>query len=496
MRPYKTFSLPLAKIAQISGALASSLSDMTDIAITGISHSDVQIQPGDLFVAVSGAKHHGAKFSENAKAKGAVAALTDAEGAKMISGIPVLIVNNPRAIAGEIAALLYNDPMRELGSIAITGTNGKTTVTTLLYQIMTAANRECGLIGTIETRVGNEIITSERTTPEATELQAMAAVMKERHIRHLVMEASSHAMTMHRIAGAHFAIVGFTNLTQDHLDFHGDMESYFAAKASLFKFTFADLACINVDDIYGARLAASVEIPVITLSRKDKTAEWHFVVINNFTGGTDLKIRGKGGIMIETTTSLRGGYNMDNLLMAIAIAYESGVDPIDIAAIVPRILGAAGRFEEVKLGQKFTALVDYAHTPDALDNVLNTIREFTSGKIIAVLGCGGDRDSGKRPAMGAGLAALSDIAVFTSDNPRSEDPTKILNEMVGNLVISPPSRVIVDRAKAIAYAVSLASAGDTVAILGKGHELGQEISGENLDFDDRIILASAIEAKI
>ena len=199
--------------------------------------------------------------------------------------------------------------------------------------------------------------------------------------------------------------------------------------------------------------------------------------------------------MIETATTLRGGYNFDNLLMAIAIAVESGVDPIDIAAIVPRISGAAGRLEEVSVGQNFNAYVDYAHTPDAVSNVLKSIREFTSGKVIAVLGCGGDRDASKRPLMGKALIESADIAIFTSDNPRSEDPSEILREMVVGLTLSDPSQTISDRASAIAHAVSIAEPGDTVAILGKGHELGQEIKGQLFEFDDRLVLAQAIEAK-
>ena len=208
-----------------------------------------------------------------------------------------------------------------------------------------------------------------------------------------------------------------------------------------------------------------------------------------------LKIRGAGGILIETTTTLRGGYNFDNLLMAIAIAVESGIDPVDIAAIVPKISGAAGRLEEVAVGQNFNAFVDYAHTPDAVSNVLKSVREFTSGRVIAVLGCGGDRDATKRPLMGRALLDNADVAIFTSDNPRSEEPAAILDAMVDGLTIAKPSQVIIDRASAIEYATSLASSGDTVIILGKGHELGQEINGQVMDFDDHLILAQKIEAK-
>jgi UDP-N-acetylmuramoyl-L-alanyl-D-glutamate--2,6-diaminopimelate ligase len=496
MRPFADFSLSLVKISNsISATSSTSEGDLAKVLVTGITHIDSDVQPGDLFIALPGAKRHGAEFAANAVKQGAVAVVTDVAGAKLIKGIPVLIVANPRLIAGRVAALFYGEPMRDLSAVAITGTNGKTTVSTLLYQIFEAAHRDCGLIGTVETRIGNEVLVSKRTTPEATDLQALAAVMKERHMRHLVIEASSHAMTLHRLEGAHFAIAAFTNLTQDHLDFHGDMESYFLAKASLFNFSYADMACINIDDAYGARLATSTELPVLSISRSNPKATWHFIEIDSQSKRVQLKIRGAGGILIETSTSLRGGYNFDNLLMAIAIAVELGVDPIDIASIVPNITGAAGRLEEITIGQDFTALVDYAHTPDAVSNVLTSIREFTTGKVIAVLGCGGDRDPMKRPLMGQALSAHSDIAVFTSDNPRTENPDDILQAMTAGIDIAQPSQRIRDRAEAISYAVSLAAAGDTVAVLGKGHELGQEIDGQTLDFDDRVILAKAIEAK-
>lgn len=496
MRPFNEFSLSLSKIASHIGAAKLDNDDeFSKIVITGITHIDLEVQPGDLFIALPGAKRHGAEFAANAKKRGAVAVVTDLAGVNLINDIPVLVVDNPRLVAGRIAALFYGEPMRDLTAVAITGTNGKTTVSTLLYQIFGAARRDCGLIGTVETRIGSEVVASKRTTPEATDLQALAAVMKERHMRHLVIEASSHAMSMHRLEGAHFAIAAFTNLTQDHLDFHGNMENYFAAKSSLFQYEFADLAVINIDGIYGSKLAASTELPVISISRSNPNSVWHFVEIDSQSKRVHLKIRGTGGILIETSTLLRGGYNYDNLLMAIAIAVELGVDPIDIAAIVPNLSGAAGRLEEISLGQAFTALVDYAHTPDAVSNVLASIREFTKGKVIAVLGCGGDRDPGKRPLMGMALKSGADVAIFTSDNPRSEDPDLILQAMCAGVEVVNPSQTIADRAEAISYAVSIAKAGDTVAILGKGHEKGQEIKGETFDFDDRTYLAQAIEAK-
>jgi UDP-N-acetylmuramoyl-L-alanyl-D-glutamate--2,6-diaminopimelate ligase len=383
--------------------------------------------------------------------------------------------------------------MQEMVSIGITGTNGKTTVSTLLYKLFQEAGRDSGLIGTVETRIGRDRVASDRTTPEADALQTLAATMSERHLRHLVMEVSSHAMVMQRMIGSRFAMVGFTNLSQDHLDFHHDMESYYKAKAGLFTLEYADQAFINIDSDFGLRLFNECGIPATSLSRNNPKASWHFTSITATSGGTSFTARGVGGVLIESSTPLHGYFNLDNILLVLAIAIECGIDPLDCAAIIPRLHGAPGRMESIDRGQDFTALVDYAHTPDAVHNVIATATKFTSGKVIAVLGCGGDRDSSKRPLMGSALLQESGIAIFTSDNPRSEDPQKILDDMTKHLQISTPSQVIVDRREAIAYAVSLCQPGDTLIVLGKGHENGQEINGQKLDFDDRLVLAEIIE---
>jgi UDP-N-acetylmuramoyl-L-alanyl-D-glutamate--2,6-diaminopimelate ligase len=379
-------------------------------------------------------------------------------------------------------------------SVGVTGTNGKTTVTTLLYQIAMAASRQSGLIGTVETRIGDEVIESLRTTPEAPELQSLVAVMRERHMRSVFMEVSSHAVSLNRIGGSHFDIAAFTNLSQDHLDFHADMDSYFAAKAALFTHKYADTAYINIDSSWAQKLLDIQELPVVRISRHAKSADWYFEGIENGLRSTSIAIRGTGGILIETSTKLVGDFNLDNLLMAIAISVASGIDPIDIAAITPSLTGAEGRLEKVDLGQSFSALVDYAHSPDSVTSVLETLRKSTAGKVIAVLGCGGDRDRSKRPLMGAALLAGSDLAVFTSDNPRSEDPAQIINEMVSGLTLSTMSVIEIDRKRAIEIAVAAAEPGDVVVILGKGHESGQEIAGVKHNFDDRLVLAAAIEA--
>ena len=484
----------MAALCAIIGAECDS-DLLKEIEVTGIAQSSNSVIPGDLFVALPGEKFHGAEFAFDAIKKGAVAVLTDIAGASKIEGVPILISANPRRAAGIASAWFYSEPMRDLYSVGVTGTNGKTTVTTILHQILMAAGRESGLIGTVETRIGVEALSSKRTTPESSDLQALSAVMRERHMRNLVMEVSSHAITLERIRGSHFAVVGFTNLSQDHLDFHADMEDYFQAKAKLFTFEYADLAVINIDDMYGKRLFEQTELPVVTLSRLDKKATWHYASITSDYVGASLAIRGSGGILIEAKTQLHGGYNYDNLLMAVAIATESGIDPIDIAAILPTLTGAVGRLEAIRLGQNFTALVDYAHSPDAVTRVLETAAQISDGRVIAVLGCGGDRDKTKRTLMGQALHDGADIAFYTSDNPRSEKPDDILLQMVLDIDVVAPSEVIVDRAQAIKAAVNLAQAGDVVMVLGKGHEKGQEINGTIYEFDDRIELAKAIEDK-
>ena len=492
-RPLANCSKPLSAVLSVVGAQCAEITE--SVNVTGISQSSNEISTGDLFIALPGEKFHGAQFAADAVEQGAVAVLTDLAGAAMVTGVPVLVVENPRRAAGVISAWFYEEPMRDLYSVGVTGTNGKTTVTTLLHQIMQAAGRESGLIGTVETRIGSEVLLSKRTTPESAELQGLIATMRERHMRNLVMEVSSHAITLERIRGSHFAVVGFTNLSQDHLDFHKSMEEYFLAKAKLFTFEYADLAVINIDDVYGARLAAMTELPVMSLSRTNTKATWHFASITRDYVGAAIAIRGSGGILIEGKTILQGGFNYDNLLMAVAIATESGIDPIDIAAILPQLTGAVGRLEAVRLGQNFTALVDYAHSPDAVARVLETAHEITTGSVIAVLGCGGDRDASKRSLMGLALRDGADIAIYTSDNPRSEKPEDILVQMVLDIDVQEPNEVITDRKAAIRAAVNHAVAGDVVIVLGKGHEKGQEISGVIYPFDDRIELARAIEDK-
>jgi UDP-N-acetylmuramoyl-L-alanyl-D-glutamate--2,6-diaminopimelate ligase len=496
IRPLTQSQRSLSSILSIVSARTElTPSDLEKIAVTGISSSSNEVEAGDLFCAFAGANVHGASFAKQAMNLGAVAILTDEDGAKLIKELPVLVVSNVRKSAAILSSWFYEEPMRDLFSIGITGTNGKTTASTLCHQILQSAGQETGLIGTVETRIGIEVISSTRTTPESAELQSLVATMRERHCRNLVMEVSSHAITLERVRGSYFRAVGFTNLSQDHLDFHGSMEEYFAAKSKLFTFEYADQAFINVDDSYGQILADSTELPVQTISRFNKEATWHYIRIEEGNQYRDIAIRGIGGVLIESRTKLMGGFNFDNLLMAVAMCVESGIDSTAIATLIPHLTGPVGRLEPVSLGQNFTALVDYAHSPDAVARVLAAVRELTKKRVIAVLGCGGDRDSSKRNIMGQELLSRSDVSIFTSDNPRSENPQVILEQMTQGLSLSEPSAIVADRADAITLAVNLAQPGDVVIVLGKGHERGQEVNGVVHPFDDRLVLAHAIEAK-
>ena len=319
------------------------------------------------------------------------------------------------------------------------------------------------------------------------------------------MEVSSHALIQNRVEGVRFSAVGFTNLSQDHLDFHGTMENYYLAKKSLFDSRYSDHAFVNIDNEFGARLAEENTIATSTLSKTNKKATWHFETLELENSGYRAAIRGEGGVLIEGLIPLIGEYNLDNALLAVAIAMQSGVDPLVIGNSLQHLVGAPGRLEKVDLGQDFSALVDYAHTPDAVEKVLSTLKagqrvlaskhHSSNSKLIGVLGCGGDRDNTKRPLMGRALFYGTDIAIYTSDNPRSEDPNAILREMTASTQLREFDRVIEDRASAIEYAVSIAAPGDVVVVLGKGHETGQEVQGVIHPFSDQLELRRLIEAK-
>ena len=489
IRPVSDYTKSVAELSRFIGVQTD-----FDLQFTGITADSKSVVPGDLFIALPGTKVHGASYIDDVVASGAVVVLTDDQGSNLInSKLPVIRLADPRRQLGDICSWFYNSPSSALKIAGVTGTNGKTTTTTILNQILNFAGKSTGLIGTIGIEIGPEKIAANFTTPEASELQSIFAVMQERHISQVAMEVSSHALEARRVSGTRFALVGFTNLTQDHLDFHGDMNSYFAAKSKLFTPEFSELGLINIDDHFGKELFNNSQIPVISLARENRSAQWHYERAEIKTRGYSVTIRGTGGILIEGEINLIGDHNLDNVLMAVAIASEFEVDPIVIGNSLKYLQGATGRLESIDIGQKFLALVDYAHTPDAVTRTLATLRSSVAGRIIGVLGCGGDRDKTKRPIMGRELLNGSDFAIFTSDNPRSEDPEDILKEMTNELTLGENSAVVVDRREAIALAVASALPGDCVVVLGKGHEVGQEIAGKKFAFDDRIELARAIE---
>lgn len=461
----------------------------TDVEITGVSINAAEVKSGDLFIALPGAKTHGMNFIDQAISNGAIAVLSDR---KLDCSIPVFIDQSPRNLVGPISNWLYSKPFSKLVAVGVTGTNGKTTTTNLVKQFWDLNGINSGLIGTLGVEIGSEKIAGVRTTPEADELQALAAVMVERGSTHLAMEVSSIAIDQSRVSGAEYKVVAFSNLTQDHLDYHKSMEQYFNAKAKLFTSEYAQAAVINIDDSYGKRLYEISKITNKTVSRKDANADWHFSKIESLNDGYNVEISEKNGELISGNFNLIGEHNLDNLLLAIASVSICGLTNAQISNSLSKLKSVPGRLEIISGGQSFSAVVDYAHTPDAVSRVLKSARSFTSGRVIGVLGCGGDRDKSKRAPMGQALFAGSDLAIFTSDNPRNEKTEDILKEMTDGIDLAEKGFILVDRKDAIDFAVKMAKPGDCIMLMGKGHESGQEVNGVITPFDDRIELLNSI----
>ena len=481
--------IPESSFAKSLREFDSSIFDQ-QVVMSGVSINAQKVLPGDLFIAFAGAKTHGISYLEQAISNGAVAVLSD----KKIEGsIPSFIHPKPREIVGAISAWLYGHPFESMKAIGITGTNGKKTTANLVKQIWQLNSITSGLIGTLGIEIADEKLESARTTPEADDLQAVAAAMVEHGCKNLVMEVSSHAIDQGRIKGAKYEVVAFSNLTQDHLDYHLNMENYFQAKANLFTSEYAKVAVINVDDSYGKKLSQQVKIPVATVSRKDTNADLFLAKAEINNGTYQVEIKSKTGEILSENFALLGDYNLDNLLLAVAIVNSAGLSLDKIAPTISKLKSVPGRLESINTGQKFTALVDYAHTPDAVERVIATVKSATKGKIIGVLGCGGDRDASKRLLMGHALFNGCDLAVFTSDNPRSESAETILKEMTKGLDLGNKGFIEIDRKSAIDLAVKNAQSGDVVLLMGKGHESGQEVNAVVTPFDDRVELAESIK---
>ena len=461
----------------------------TNVEISGVSINAAKVKSGDLFIALPGAKTHGMNFIDQAISNGAVAVLSDR---KIDCSIPVFVDQFPRNLVGAISNWLYNNPFSQLVAVGITGTNGKTTTSNLVKQLWDLNNINSGLIGTLGVEIGMEKIDGVRTTPEADELQALAALMVERGNTHLAMEVSSIAIDQGRVNGAKYKVVAFSNLTQDHLDYHKSMDEYFNAKAKLFTSEYAQTAVINIDDPYGQKLNKISKITNKTVSRNNVGADWYYSKIESHSHGYKIEISDKNGQIISGNFPLIGEHNLDNLLLAIASVSICGLTNDQISKSLSKLKSVPGRLEIISAGQSFAAVVDYAHTPDAVSRVLKSVRSFTSGRVIGVLGCGGDRDKSKRSPMGQALYSGSDLAIFTSDNPRSEKAEDILKEMTEGMNLAEKGFVLIDRKDAINFAVKMAKSGDCILLLGKGHESGQEINGVVTPFDDRIELLNSI----
>ena len=520
LRPSHPVGQALGPLAEQVHAVTAQGVAVPDIRITGVTLRGQDAEAGDLFAALPGSSSHGGRYVDEAVRRGAVAVLTDAAGLEHWghapasgryphplagdgpdSPVPVLIHPDPRSVLGELAATVYGHPSEALRVIGVTGTSGKTTTTYLMEAGLRAADRVAGLIGTVGIRIDGRDVPSALTTPEAPELQALLAVMVERGVDTVVMEVSSHALTLGRVDGVNFAVGGFTNLSRDHLDFHPSMQDYFEAKARLFdphSPTHAAISVVCIDDDAGRAMAARAYHPV-SVSAIGRDADWRVEDVRTVgRGAQEFLAVDPAGVHHGLRIGLPGRYNVANCLLAVALLDSVGVSP-EQAAPGLRTAAVPGRLESIDRGQGFLALVDYAHKPGALRAVLETLREQSPGRLAVVFGAGGNRDPGKREPMGRVAGELADLVVITDDNPRDEDPAAIRAAiMAGATAAAGDATQVVevgDRREAIDYAVGWARPGDVVLIAGKGHEAGQTSHGQTRPFDDRDELAAALEAR-
>ena len=464
--------------------LGEVMGDGPEVEILHLAHDTREVREGSLFFCVSGFTRDGHDLASEAIARGAVALVVERE---LGSAVPEVIVSSVREAMAPAAARFHGDPTARLPVVGITGTNGKTTTAFLIRGMLEAVGRQTGLLGTVTSWVGGEQRATVRTTPEALELQATFAQMLTGGDQACAMEVSSHALALHRADAIHWAVAVFTNLTQDHLDFHADMDEYFAAKRRLFE-AGAETLVVNVEDPYGARLAA--DFPDAVTVGIDADAAVRAEDLESDATGTTFVVDG-----FEHRVALPGRFNVLNALCAIAAVRALGIDPRAVAEALGRTGSVPGRFEPVDEGQGFAVVVDYSHTPDSLENALKAARELASGRVYCVFGAGGDRDRAKRPLMGAVAAELADVAVVTSDNPRSEDPQAIVDEILAGA--DGHAQGVLDRREAIAHAVGLAEDGDVVLIAGKGHEQGQELAnGIKVPFDDVAVAREVLRGRL
>ncbi|HEY5879237.1 MAG TPA: UDP-N-acetylmuramoyl-L-alanyl-D-glutamate--2,6-diaminopimelate ligase [Nakamurella sp.] len=496
-RPRDPVGATLDEVAALTGAR---LVGSERRRLTGVTLRAQDARAGDLFAAVPGSRAHGAQYARQAIDAGALAVLTDDAGADQLAGAqaPMLIVERPRDHLGQVARRIYGDPSGRLAVVGVTGTSGKTTTCYLLEAALAADGSRSGVIGTVQTRIDSEVTPSALTTPEAPDLQALLAVMVERGVGAVAMEVSSHALAMGRVSGTRFAVGAFTNLSQDHLDFHHDMEEYFRAKRMLFDGR-AGRHVIDVDTEYGARLAA-LHPEALTVSDRADAADWSVAALQVAANGVQhVALAGPGNRTVTLDLAIPGAFNVGNAAVALACVDALGRDVQQAADALSAVV-VPGRMERVDAGQDFLAVVDYAHKPGAVTAVLAAIADGLTGPLIVVIGAGGDRDPGKRPLMGAESAARADVLIVTDDNPRSEAAAEIRAQLLaGARPVAAGRGVPVldvgDRRAAIRRAVQLAGTGGAVVVAGKGHEQGQEIAGVVHPFSDRDELRAALAAR-
>jgi UDP-N-acetylmuramoyl-L-alanyl-D-glutamate--2,6-diaminopimelate ligase len=473
------------KLAELAARLpGATVTGDGEVTVTAVTYDSRKAGPGTLFVAIKGLTADGNQFVEAARKKGAAAVASEQPAEP---GSPWLQVPDAREALALLSAAVLGEPARALELIGVTGTNGKTTTTYLIDAALRAAGHKVGLLGTVLYRIGDRMADATRTTPEASDLQGLLREMVDAGCSHAVLEVSSHSLELKRVVGCEFRVAAFTNLTRDHLDFHGDMDAYFQAKRKLF----ADLlakdgrAVINADDDRARELIAASRAPVWTYGI-ERDADFRAEKVRLALEGTQFLVRSPAGTH-EVQSALVGRFNVQNVLAAFACSVAAGVAPEVALRGLATVTGVPGRLERVPGAAGFAVIVDYAHTDDALKNLLETVRELGPTRVITVFGCGGDRDRSKRPLMGAVASRLSDVVIVTSDNPRSEPPEAILEEIQRGMNGGRKAErhAIVDRREAIARALEMARPGDAVVIAGKGHETYQVLRDRTVPFDDR-----------
>lgn len=453
-----------------------------DTEINEVRYDSRAVQPGDLFVAIRGYATDGHQYIGKALEQGAAAIVCEEAPA----GTPAVVVENARRALAEIAANRFGHPADSMTMLGVTGTNGKTTTTYLVKHMLEDAGHKVGLIGTNQNLIGDEVVETERTTPESYELHALFARMRDAGCTHVIMEVSSHSLVLDRVHGIHFAVGAFTNLTQDHLDFHKTMEEYRKAKALLF--TISDKGVINLDDPAAGAMLADAKCPCLTFSCEKDAADLTAKNLKLHADGVEFVAATKGDLA-RVKLPIPGHFSAENALTALGIVFQLGMPLADAAKSLATATGVKGRVEVVPTDTDYTVLIDYAHSPDGVENVLRAVRGFARGRVVALFGCGGDRDRTKRPKMGKIAADLADFCIVTSDNPRTEDPKAIIDDILeGMKGTKTPMQVIVDRPEAIHWALAHAKKDDIIVLMGKGHETYQEVNHVKHHMDEREIV--------